>query len=225
MHANKFLKITYFLWIINALQVFFSLQINDKTALFYRWRGKKKKIISTEMDDGLLCWRQNSCNRNGNVLPLSDHVRFWDAFSRVAIWVTGLSYFPPLCLCWLLLITQWDAESGLFRAWQKSNLMNLMRLFDLSDPPHTHTDTGGHLFSLILSTVLWGWSLSQYVLGRSQENTLDKLWVHKRADRDKQTRLMLPLLIVYLTFVLIRSNMLLDCRGTLEILEIHADSK
>lgn len=155
---------------------------------YFTGGGEKKKIISTEMDDGLLCWRQNSCNRNGNVLPLSDHVRFWDAFSRVAIWVTGLSYFPPLCLCWLPLITQWDAESGLFRAWQKSNLMNLMRLFDLSDPPHTHTDTGGHLFSLILSTVLWGWSLSQYVLGRSQENTLDKLWVHKRADRDKQTR-------------------------------------
>lgn len=35
--------------------------------------------------------------------------------------------------------------------------------------------------------MLWGWSLSQYVLGRSQGNTLDRLWVHKGANRDKQT--------------------------------------
>lgn len=172
---------------------FFFPQIYDKVPLFYWWR--KKKNISTEMDDRLLCWRQNSCNRNGNVLPLSDHVRF-EMHSPGG----NLSYraflFPSSLSLWSLLITRWDAESGLFRAWQKSNSMNLMSLFDLSDPAHmlmhTHMHTHSshrkaHLFSLILFVVLWGWSLSQYVLGRSQGNTLDKLRVHKRANRDKQT--------------------------------------
>lgn len=51
-------------------------QINNKAPLILPVKKKKKKIISVEMDDGLLCWRENSCNRNGNVLPLSDHVQF-----------------------------------------------------------------------------------------------------------------------------------------------------
>lgn len=61
------------------------------------------------MDGGLLCWRENSCNRNGNVLPLSDHVQFemhspggnlsWRTFP-----------FPSRLSLWLLLITQRDAE-------------------------------------------------------------------------------------------------------------------
>lgn len=69
---------------------------------------KKKKIISAETDDGLLCLRQNRRNRNGNVLPLSDHVQF-EMHSHGG----NLSYraflFPPSLSLWLLLITWWDA--------------------------------------------------------------------------------------------------------------------
>lgn len=110
---------------------------------------KKKKIISTETDDGLLCWRQNSCNRNGNVLPLSDHVRF-----EMHSLGGNLSYsaflFPSSLSFWLLLITQWDAERRLFRAWQKSNSMNLMSLSDLSDPTHIliQARAGEHIYFL-----------------------------------------------------------------------------
>lgn len=48
---------------------------------------------------------------------------------------------------------------------------------DLSDPAHISERTSltygrAHLFSLILFTVLWGWSLSQYAFDRSQEETL-----------------------------------------------------
>lgn len=118
------------------------VQINNKAPLLCWWG---KKVISMEMDDGPLCLRENSCNRNGNVLPLSDHVQF-----EMHSLGGNLSYrtflFPCLSLL-LLLITQWDAEKD-FRAWQKSNSMNLMSLSDLLDPEcartharaHTHTN-------------------------------------------------------------------------------------
>lgn len=99
----------------------------------YFTTGKKKKIISVEMDGGLLCWRENSSNRNGNVPPSIWSGSVWDVFSR---WQFELEDFPIFFLsvfvaasnntvgCW----------GGLFRAWQKSNSMNLMPLFDLPDP-------------------------------------------------------------------------------------------
>lgn len=126
----------------------FFLQSFDK-ASFLMVKKKKKKIISTEMDDGLLCWRQNSCNRNGNVLPLSDHIHF-----EMHSLGGNLSYsaflFPSSLSFWLLLITQWDAERRLFRAWQKSNSMNLMSLSDLSDPTHIliQARAGEHIYFL-----------------------------------------------------------------------------
>lgn len=92
---------------------FFFLKCMTKRPYFTG--GGEKKIISTETDDGLLCWRQNSCNRNGNVLPPSDHVRF-EMHSAGG----NLSYraflFPSSLSLWQLLITRWDAERGLFRA-------------------------------------------------------------------------------------------------------------
>lgn len=92
----------------------------------------------------MLCWRQNSFNRNGNVLPLSDHVQF-EMHSLGGNLSCSAFLFPPFLSFWLLLIIRWDAERGLFRAWQKGNSMNLMSLFDLSGRAHIlmhkHTHT------------------------------------------------------------------------------------
>lgn len=160
---------------------FFGFQINDEAPLFY-WR-RKKKIISTEMDDGLaFSWKRNSCNRNGNVLP-----SIWSR-SGVEMHSQGgnLSYraflFPSSLSLWPLLITRRDAERGLFGAWQKSESMNLMSLLILSTAEaRSCTDTQlithrrALSFSLILYVALRGWSPSQYVLGRSLGNTLDEV--------------------------------------------------
>lgn len=105
----------------------------------------KKDYFHRDRRWTMLCWRQNSFNRNGNVLPLSDHVQF-EMHSLGGNLSCSAFLFPPFLSFWLLLITRWDAERGLFRAWQKGNSMNLMSLFDLSGSAHIlmHKHTHAH---------------------------------------------------------------------------------